>query len=75
MEGPADDNEQGKQWTEVEAVAEIDVLRQQVMQGGSVDSENDLFTKLIIDIRNGLITPKEGVEKAHAIVESRQDYH
>ena len=58
-----------------DALAEISALRQQALQGGSVDSENDAFAELIGGVQSGQLSPKEGVEKARGLIGGRQDYH
>lgn len=73
----ANDNEviSKKVWSRSDAIAEIGLLRQQAMQSGSVDSENDELSRLIIDIRNEKIGAEDAVKQAHAIIQNRQDYH
>lgn len=75
IERPAGGSEKGRDLDLNEALAEIGVLRQQAMQEGAVDAENDFFNQLIIDARNGKISPREAVERARALTESRQSYH
>jgi hypothetical protein len=74
IERPASGSEKGRMDLN-EALAEIGVLRQRAMQEGAVDAENDFFSQLIIDARNGKVSPEEAVEKARALAESRQNYH
>lgn len=57
------------------ALAHIGVIRQKIMASGSFDSEPNDLDRLIIDVRNGRITPELGVERAEALERSRQDYH
>ena len=72
---PANDNEPKKIWSRSDAIAEIGLLRQQAMQEGAVDSEHSDLSRLIIDIRNNTITAEEAVEKARALIKSRQSYN
>jgi len=64
-----------RKWTKDEVLAEIGILRQEVGVTGSADSEPSALSKIIIDVRNDLITPEEGLTQARAIMASRYPDH
>lgn len=58
-----------------EAVRRIMGIMQTVFQGGSVDSERDVFMKIIEQLESNELSPEDAVRRAEQISSSRQDYH
>lgn len=59
----------------VQAVAHIKSLEQQMMSGGSVDSESHQLNNLIIKLNLGQISPEDAMVQANNLANRRQDYH
>lgn len=57
------------------ALAELGALEHQMLQGGAVDSEPDLFNQVRDALVAGKITAHEAVRRARDIAEGRQNYH
>ena len=57
-----------KEWGMSEAIAEVGILEQQVMQEGAVDTEPNQFALIRSAVINSKITPSEGVQKAFDLV-------
>jgi len=58
-----------------EAKLEILALEQQVLQGGSVDSESNALHQILVELETGKIKPSEAIAQARSLLASRQDYH
>lgn len=57
------------------AEAEIMMVMQEVSVMGGNDSEMETLKKLLKDLKGHQILPKEAINKAVSIRESKQDYH
>jgi hypothetical protein len=58
-----------------QALTQITALEQQVLAGGSVDSEKDIFKTISQKLTLGLITPEQAIQEATDLVNKRQEYH
>ena len=58
-----------------EAAAEVQAAREMAMVKGANDYEMSAFDRLLQQLLDREITPKEAVAQAGAIVDSKQDYH
>ena len=72
---PPEAANENKEWGMSEAIAEVGILEQQVMQEGAVDTEPNQFALIRSDIINEKVAPSEGVWRARKLVEERQNYH
>lgn len=58
-----------------EATRHIMGIMHRVLQGGSVDSEPDLFMNILQQLNSNELSPEDAVRLAEQISLSRQDYH
>ena len=54
---------------------EIEAVRQAIKQGGASDGESEQLDRILADLLAKKINPAEAIKAAHAVSESRQDYH
>jgi len=57
------------------ALAEIQAIEHQILQGGNVDSEKNQLDEILKKLQKNLITPEEALKQARILSESRQNYH
>ncbi len=56
-----------------EARSEIQIINEMANKTGNIDSENHVFKEIIKALESGQITPQIAVNKARAVLESRDE--
>ena len=59
----------------MDAMTEIEVVRQAILQGGASDGESEQLNRILGKLDAKEISPAEAIRDAHAILGNRQDYH
>jgi hypothetical protein len=58
-----------------EAMNEITMIEQRIMQGGSTDVEPNMLARVRQELAAGEISPTEAIARARSVETGRQDYH
>ena len=59
----------------MDAMTEVEVVRQAIQQGGASDGESEQLDRILAKLHAKEISPAEAIKDAHAILGNRQDYH
>ena len=59
----------------LDAMTEIEVVRQVILQGGASDGESEQLDQILAKLHAKEISPADAIRDAHAILGNRQDYH
>jgi len=55
------------------AIVEIMAIKQQAQKGGNIEDEAFNFDQLILNVKEGVLTPEHAVEKARYMLEKRDE--
>jgi hypothetical protein len=72
-------NKQTNQVEQEPTINDVEVFAAQTIQKdrvmGAVDSEGDDYSNIVQQVKDGKLSPQEGINRIQGMSDSRQDYH